>query len=54
MRKPARACLPDTFAALPKVISDECPWQQLKQIHRSKGEGQEEEARAGSWYLVGT
>lgn len=43
MRKLARTCLPNTFAALPKdkppVISDGCPWQQLKQIHQSKEKG---------------
>lgn len=43
MRRLARTCLPNTFAALPKgkppVISDGCPWQQLKQIHQSKEKG---------------
>lgn len=67
MRKPVRACLPDTVAALPKgklpVISDGCPWQQLKHTHPPKQEGGGGEgvggrrrARAGSWLLplVGT
>lgn len=49
MRQLARACLPDTFTALPKgkppVISDGCPWQRLKQIHQSK-EKEEEGQRA--------
>ena len=43
MRKLARTCLPNTFTSLPKgkppVISDGCPWQQLKQIHQSKEKG---------------
>ena len=52
MRKPATACLPDTFAALPKgkppVIPDGCPWQQLQQIHQSKEEKEKEgQAQAG-------
>lgn len=53
MRKPVRACLPDTFTALPKgkrpVISDGCPWQQLKHIQPPKrGGGQKWEEVGGS------